>query len=55
MVLGPAELHLGKRAVHGDLAATIHPDDYSMPAPGECESAIAFVFVEGDPQPPTRG
>jgi hypothetical protein len=50
VVLGPAEVHLGNRTVSGDVAANIHPDDYSMPAPGECESAIAFVFVEG-----TRG
>jgi hypothetical protein len=50
VVLGPVEVHLGKRTVGGDLAANIHPDDYSMPAPGECESAIAFVYVEG-----TRG
>ncbi|MET0901809.1 MAG: hypothetical protein ABWZ52_01090, partial [Acidimicrobiales bacterium] len=47
VVLGPAEVNLGKRAISGDLSATIHPDDYSMPAPGECESAIAFVYVEG--------
>lgn len=45
MVLGPAEVNFGKRTVSGDLAANIHPDDRSMPAPGECESAIAFVFV----------
>jgi len=50
VVLGGAEMHLGKRTIDGDLAANIHPDDYSMPAPGECESAIAFVFVQ-----PTRG
>jgi hypothetical protein len=50
VVLGPAEAQVGKRTLTGDLAANIHPDDYSMPAPGECETAIAFVFVE-----PTSG
>ena len=50
VVLGPAEIHLGKRTVSGDLAANIHPDDRTMPAAGECETALAFVFVEG-----TRG
>ena len=48
VVLGPAEVHLGRRVVTGDLAATIHPDDYTMPAPGECESGLAFVYVEGE-------
>jgi hypothetical protein len=48
VVLGPAEVHLGRRTVTGTLAANIHPDDYSMPAPGECETAIAFVFVDGN-------
>jgi len=45
VVLGPAEAQVGKRTLTGDLAARIHPDDYSMPAPGECESALAFVYV----------
>ena len=48
VVRGPAEVHLGRRTVSGDLAAIIQADDNSMPAAGECESGIAFVFVEGD-------
>lgn len=48
VVLGPAEIQLnGKRTVVGDLAANIHPDDHVMPVPGECETGIAFVYVEG--------
>jgi hypothetical protein len=47
VVLGPADVILGNRTVGGDVAANIHPDDLSMPAPGECETAIAFVFVDG--------
>jgi len=48
VVLGPAEVHLGNRVVQGTLAANFQPDDRSMPAPGECETAIAFVYVDGD-------
>lgn len=48
VVQGPAEVHLGNRTLTGQLSATVQPDDHSMPAPGECESAITFVFVEGD-------
>lgn len=48
VVQGPAEVTVGKRTFSGDLSATIQPDDHTMPAPGECEGAITFVFVEGD-------
>ena len=44
---GPAEVHLGRRVLTGTLAATIQPDDYTMPAPGECEPGMVFVYVEG--------
>jgi hypothetical protein len=47
VVLGPTEIHLGNTTVTGTLAANIHPDDRTMPAPGECEPALAFVFVDG--------
>jgi hypothetical protein len=47
VVLGPAEIHLAKKTVTGTLAANIHPDDRTLPAPGECEPAVAFVFVDG--------
>ena len=33
VVLGPAEVNLGKRTLSGALAANVHPDDGSMPAP----------------------
>jgi len=48
VVQGPAEVHLGNRTLSGQLSATVQPDDHTMPAPGECEGAITFVFVEGD-------
>ena len=49
VVQGPAEVVLnGRRTLSGALSATIQPDDHTMPAPGECESGITFVFVEGD-------
>ena len=48
VVRGPADVHLGRRTLTGDLAATIQADDNTMPAAGECETAIAFVFVEGE-------
>lgn len=48
VVQGPAEIQLnGKRTLTGTLSATIQPDDHTMPAPGDCETGIAFVFVEG--------
>jgi hypothetical protein len=48
VVLGPAEVQLnGKRTLTGSLSATIQPDDYTMPAPGECEGGMVFVYVEG--------
>jgi hypothetical protein len=48
VVQGPAEVVLnGRRNLSGTLAATIQPDDYTMPAPDECESGIAFVFFDG--------
>jgi len=51
VVLGPAEIQLnGRRTLVGELSATIHPDDFTMPAPGECETGIAFVSVEGRPR-----
>jgi hypothetical protein len=49
VVQGPAEVQLGRRTITGDLSAVIQPDDHTMPAPGECEGAITFVFVEGAP------
>lgn len=48
VVQGPAEVHLGNRTLTGQLSAVVQPDDHTMPAPGECEGAITFVFVEGD-------
>jgi hypothetical protein len=48
VVLGPAEVDLGHRTVTGELAASFQPNDGTMPAPGACEDALAFVFVEGD-------
>jgi len=48
VVQGPAELQVGRRTLEGTLSATIQPDDHTMPAPGECETGIAFVFVEGE-------
>jgi hypothetical protein len=52
VVQGPAEVVLnGRRTLAGTLSATIQPDDHTMPAPGECESGITFVFVDG----PRRG
>ena len=48
VVLGPAEVQLRRRTLTGDLAANIHPDDRTMPVPGECETATAFVFMEGE-------
>jgi hypothetical protein len=52
VVLGPTEVILhGRRTVVGELSATIHPDDYSMPAPGDCETALAFVHVNGTGRP----
>jgi hypothetical protein len=54
VALGPAEVQLRKHSYTGDLAANIHPDDRTMPAPGECETATAFVFVEGEPGANTR-
>lgn len=49
VVQGPAEIQLHNgRTLIGTLTATIQPDDHSMPAPGECETAIAFVYVDGD-------
>lgn len=48
VVQGPAEVYYGNRTLTGQLSATVRPDDRTMPAPGECESAITFVFVEGD-------
>jgi hypothetical protein len=48
VVQGPAEVVLnGRRTLSGTLSATIQPDDHTMPAPGECESGITFVFVDG--------
>src|SRR5688500_15825872 len=48
VVQGPAEVVLnGRRTLSATLAATIQPDDHTMPAPGECESGITFVFVDG--------
>jgi hypothetical protein len=46
-VNGPAEVNLGRRTLTGELAATIQPDDHTMPGPGECEGGMVFVFVEG--------
>ncbi len=46
VVRGPAEVEIGKRTYTGELAATIQPDDHTMPAPGECERGMTFVFVE---------
>ena len=37
----------GRRTLTGTLSATIQPDNHTMPAPGECESGITFVFVDG--------
>ena len=48
VVNGPAEVHLGRRVLTGELAATIQPDDHTMPAPGECEPGMVFVYVEGE-------
>ena len=48
VVLGPAEIQLHKRTHNGELSANIHPDDHTMPAPGDCEPALAFVNVEGE-------
>jgi hypothetical protein len=48
VVLGPAEVRLGGRTLTGTLSATLQPDDHTMPAPGECEGGIVFVYVEGD-------
>ena len=48
VVQGPATVVVGRQTVSGTLSATIQPDDHTMPAPGECESGISFVFVEGD-------
>jgi hypothetical protein len=48
VVRGPAEVQIGGRTITGDLAATIQPDDYTMPGPGECEGAMTFVHVDGD-------
>jgi hypothetical protein len=48
VVQGPAELQLkGKRTLTGVLAANVHPDDHTMPEPGQCETATAFVYVDG--------
>jgi hypothetical protein len=47
VVLGPAEVTLGRRTLTGTLSATIQPDDYTMPEPGECEGGMVFVHVEG--------
>jgi hypothetical protein len=52
VVQGPAEVVLnGRRTLTGTLSATIQPDDYTMPVPGECETGITFVYVDG----PRRG
>ena len=48
VVQGPAEVQLGRRTLEGTLSATIQPDDHTMPAPGECEPGIVFVFVDGE-------
>jgi hypothetical protein len=48
VVQGPAEVHRGHRTHTRHLSAPVQPDDHTMPAPGECEGAITFVFVEGD-------
>lgn len=47
VVRGPAEVYLSGSATAKTetLAATIHPSDYSLPGPGECESGLAYVFV----------
>ena len=48
VVQGPAEIHLnGQRTLRGTLSATIQPDDYTMPGPGECEGGMVFVYVDG--------
>ena len=46
VVRGPATVEIGRRAYSGELAATIQPDDHTMPAPGECEPGMTFVFVQ---------
>jgi len=50
VVLGPSEVYLGGSDTPrvASLAANVHPSDYSLPGPGECESATAFLFVWDD-------
>ena len=53
VVQGPAEVVLnGGRTHSGTLSATVQPDDHTMPGPGECETGITFVFVDGPRRDP---
>ena len=52
VVLGRADVQLGKQTSTGDLVANVVPDDHSLPAAGECESSLTSVWVTGDGDSP---